>query len=210
MNKKRKLGIGFKITSGYIILIVCLVVAALVLNNQITSLQTERNSIIKYDSQMRMMSNNLERKVVNMESSLHRYLITDDETHLNKYNEELASWQTSYDELSGIVNDFSSGQQQLELVHSGIEDWINNFGQPLKDAILTNNSEQINSVFNGVESSVAISDLQQKFTAFRTFETEAIQAKVSELNDQNTALTYSLFAILTFIATVTIDRKSVV
>ncbi|MER2119705.1 MAG: ATP-binding protein [Solibacillus sp.] len=204
MNKKRKLGIGFKITSGYIILIVCLVVAALVLNNQITSLQTERNSIIKYDSQMRMMSNNLERKVVNMESSLHRYLITDDETHLNKYNEELASWQTSYDELSGIVNDFSSGQQQLELVHSGIEDWINNFGQPLKDAILTNNSEDINSMFNGVESSVAISDLQQKFTAFRTFETEAIQAKVSELNDQNTALTYSLFAILTFIATVTI------
>lgn len=204
MKKKRKFGIGFKITSGYIILIVCLIVAALVLNNQITSLQTERNDIIKYDSQMRMVSNNLERKIVNMESSLHRYLITDDETHLNKYNEELASWQTSYDELSGIVNDFSSGQQQLELVHRGIEDWINIYGEPLKDAILSNNREEIISLFNRVESSVAISDLQQKFTAFRTFETEAIQVKVAELNDQNTALTFSLFAILTLIATVTI------
>ena len=204
MKKKRKLGIGFKITSGYIILIVCLIVAALVLNNQITSLQKERNDIIKYDSQMRMMSNNLERQILNMESSLHRYLITDDKTHLDKFNEEMATWKASYDELSTIVYDFSSGQEQLEVVHNGIEDWINNIGQPLMNAILANDNEEILAAFNGVESSLAISELQQKFTAFRTFETEAIQEKVAELNDQNTALTYSLFAILTLIATVTI------
>src|SRR5690606_9588750 len=178
MKKKRKLGIGFKITSGYIILIVCLIVAALVLNNQITSLQTERNGIIKYDSQMRMMSNNLERQILNMESSLHRYLITDDETHLNKFNEEMATWKSSYDELNTIVNEFSSGQQQLEVVHSGIVDWIQNTGQPLMNAIIANDNEEILSMFDGVESSLAISNLQQDFTTFRTFETEAIQAKV--------------------------------
>ncbi|MEK4532915.1 ATP-binding protein [Solibacillus sp. FSL K6-1554] len=204
MNKKRKWGIGFKITSGYIILIICLIVSALVLNNQITSLQSERNGVIKYDSQMRMMSNNLERQILNMESSLQRYLITDDETHLDKFNEELATWEASYEELSTIVRDFSSGQEQLEVIHSGIEDWINNIGQPLLNAILANNNEEILSTFDGMQSSVAISDLQQKFTAFRTFETDAIQVKVAELNDQNTALTYSLFGILTLIATATI------
>lgn len=204
MNKKRKWGIGFKITSGYIILIICLVVSALVLNNQITSLQSERNGVIKYDSQMRMMSNNLERQILNMESSLQRYLITDDETHLDKFNEELATWEASYEELSTIVQDFSSGQEQLEVIHSGIEDWINNIGQPLLNAILANNNEEVLSTFDGMQSSVAISDLQQKFTAFRTFETDAIQVKVAELNDQNTALTYSLFGILTLIATATI------
>lgn len=204
MNKKRKWGIGFKITSGYIILIICLIVSALVLNNQITSLQSERNGVIKYDSQMRMMSNNLERQILNMESSLQRYLITDDETHLDKFNEELATWEASYEELSTIVQDFSSGQEQLEVIHSGIEDWINNIGQPLLNAILANNNEEVLSTFDGMQSSVAISDLQQKFTAFRTFETDAIQVKVAELNDQNTALTYSLFGILTLIATATI------
>lgn len=204
MNKKRKWGIGFKITSGYIILIICLIVSALVLNNQITSLQSERNGVIKYDSQMRMMSNNLERQILNMESSLQRYLITDDETHLDKFNEELATWEASYEELSAIVQDFSSGQEQLEVIHSGIEEWINNIGQPLLNAILANNNEEVLSTFDGMQSSVAISDLQQKFTAFRTFETDAIQVKVAELNDQNTALTYSLFGILTLIATATI------
>ncbi|MBM7667292.1 two-component system chemotaxis sensor kinase CheA [Solibacillus kalamii] len=204
MNKKRKWGIGFKITSGYIILIICLIVSALVLNNQITSLQSERNGIIKYDSQMRMMSNNLERQILNMESSLQRYLITDDKSHLDKFNEELATWEASYEELSAIVNDFSSGQKQLEVVHSGIQDWINDIGQPLMNAILANDNDEVLSTFDGMQSSVAINDLQQKFTAFRTFETEAIQEKVAELNDKNTALTYSLFAILTLIATVTI------
>lgn len=204
MNKKRKLGIGFKITSGYIILIVCLIISALVLNNQITSLQTERNSIIKYDSQMRTMSNNLERKIINMESSLHRYLITNDEIHLDKFNENIATWESSYEELSAIVNDFSSGQDQLEIVHSSIEDWINNIGQPLMSAIRANDNAEVLSMFDGTESSFAINELQEKFTAFRTFETEAIQMKVEELNDQNTNLTYSLFGILTLIATVTI------
>lgn len=204
MKKKRKLGIGFKITSGYIILIVCLIVSAVVLNNQITDLQAERNSIIKYDSQMRMMSNNLERKIINMESSLHRYLITNDEIHLDKYNEEIATWESSYEELSSTVHDFSSGREQLEIVHSSIVDWVNNIGQPLKNAIIANNNEEVLSMFNGTESSVAISELQEKFTSFRTYETEAIQVKVAELNDQNTALTYSLFGILTLIATVTI------
>ncbi|WP_342573802.1 ATP-binding protein [Solibacillus sp. FSL K6-1781] len=204
MNKKRKWGIGFKITSGYIILIICLIVSALVLNNQITSLQSERNGVIKYDSQMRMMSNNLERQILNMESSLQRYLITDDKSHLDKFNEELATWEASYEELSAIVNDFSSGQKQLEVVHSGIQDWINDIGQPLMNAILANNNDEVLSTFDGMQSSVAISDLQQKFTAFRTFETDAIQEKVAELNDRNTTLTYSLFGILTLIATATI------
>lgn len=204
MNKKRKWGIGFKITSGYIILIICLIVSALVLNNQITSLQSERNGVIKYDSQMRMMSNNLERQILNMESSLQRYLITDDKSHLDKFNEELATWEASYEELSAIVNDFSSGQKQPEVVHSGIQDWINDIGQPLMNAILANNNDEVLSTFDGMQSSVAISDLQQKFTAFRTFETDAIQEKVAELNDRNTTLTYSLFGILTLIATATI------
>lgn len=204
MNKKRKLGIGFKITSGYIILIICLIISALVLNNQITNLQTERNSIIKYDSQMRTMSNNLERKIINMESSLHRYLITNDEIHLEKFNENIATWESSYEELSAIVNDFSSGQEQLEIVHSSIEDWISNIGQPLMSAIRANDNAEILTMFDETQSSLAINELQEKFTAFRTFETEAIQMKVEELNDQNTNLTYSLFGILTLIATVTI------
>lgn len=204
MNKQRKLGIGFKITSGYIILICCLVVAAIVLNNQITSLQQERNSIIKYDSSMRTLSNKLERQILNMESSLHRYLITDEERYLEKYYQELATWETTYDELNNIVQDFSSGQDQLVVLYTNITNWLKTTGNPLYEAILSNDNEQILAMFNGEQSSAAISSLQENFTSFRNLETAAIQEYMTELNDKNTSLTFSLFAILSLIAIVTI------
>lgn len=205
MNRKRKIGIGFKITSGYLILIVCLAISAIVLNNQITSLQQERNGIIQYDSSMRITSNNLERQILNMESSLHRYLITKDETYLQKYNEEFTTWETTFRELETLVEDYSTAENQLNGIYTSITDWINKIGQPLVNTILTNqNIDKAVASFDGERSSVALSELQQKFSTFRNIETEAIQQNVLELNKRNENLTYSLFAILTFIAVATI------
>lgn len=205
MNRKRKIGIGFKITSGYLILIVCLAISAIVLNNQITSLQQERNGIIQYDSSMRITSNNLERQILNMESSLHRYLITKDETYLQKYNEEFTTWETTFRELETLVEDYSTAENQLNGIYTSITDWINKIGQPLVNTILTNqNIDKAVASFDGERSSVALSKLQQKFSTFRNIETEAIQQNVLELNKRNENLTYSLFAILTFIAVATI------
>lgn len=205
MNRKRKIGIGFKITSGYLILIVCLAISAIVLNNQITSLQQERNGIIQYDSSMRITSNNLERQILNMESSLHRYLITKDETYLQKYNEEFTTWETTFRELETLVEDYSTAENQLNGIYTSITDWINKIGQPLVNTTLTNqNIDKAVASFDGERSSVALSELQQKFSTFRNIETEAIQQNVLELNKRNENLTYSLFAILTFIAVATI------
>ncbi|MGN7477456.1 ATP-binding protein [Solibacillus silvestris] len=204
MNKKRRMGIGFKITSGYIILICCLAISAIVLNNQITGLQNERNEVIKYDSNMRTISNRLERKIVNMESSLQRYLIANEEKYLDKYYEEAASWELVYDELEGVMQDYSNRQDQLDILYSSITEWINEIGQPLLAAALSEDRDQVLSIFHGEQSNVAISELQQKFTTYRNIETEAIQHHVSALNDKNTKLTFSLFAILSLIATVTI------
>lgn len=205
MNRKRKIGIGFKITSGYLILIVCLAISAIVLNNQITSLQQERNGIIQYDSSMRITSNYLERQILNMESSLHRYLITKDETYLQKYNEEFTTWETTFRELETLVEDYSTAENQLNGIYTSITDWINKIGQPLVNTILTNqNIDKAVASFDGERSSGALSELQQKFSTFRNIETEAIQQNVLELNKRNENLTYSLFAILTFIAVATI------
>jgi len=52
MLNKLKLGIRTKITLGYIVIILCLLASVIILNNQITALQKERNFIIKYDSQV--------------------------------------------------------------------------------------------------------------------------------------------------------------
>lgn len=56
-----KFGIRSKITVGYIVIILCLLISVIFLNAQITSLQNSRNQIIQYDSQVQTLTNNIEK-----------------------------------------------------------------------------------------------------------------------------------------------------
>ena len=169
MKKQRRFGIGFKITSGYALLIFCLVVSVLLLNNQITNLQHERNAVIKYDSNMRILSNGLERQVINMESSLNRFLMTNDPNYLDKYYEEIETWEVRYEELEELVSDFSNDEEQLIPIYADIVSWINTFGKPLNEAIISADPNQIRAAYNAEYSSVAIKTLQERLSNhFRT------------------------------------------
>lgn len=204
MKKQRRLGIGFKITSGYALLIFCLVVSVLLLNNQITNLQHERNAVIKYDSNMRILSNGLERQVINMESSLNRFLMTNDPNYLDKYYEEIETWEVRYEELEELVSDFSNDEDQLIPIYADISSWINTFGKPLNEAIISADPNLIRAAYNAEYSSVAIKTLQEKFSDFRNTETAATQDRIVELNNRNSNLTYILFLSLVILAGITI------
>lgn len=204
MKKERRLGIGIKITSGYMFLIFCLIVSGVLLNQQITNLQQERNNIIKYDSTMRTLSNGLERQIINMESSLHRYVITNDPVYLEKYNEELNTWEVRYEELEKIVQAYSNSEEQLVPIYADTINWINTVGNPLNEAISSGDDELIRASYNGEYSSTAISNLQLKFTDFRNTETANIQEKINDLNNKNTVLTYGIFISLSILAVLTI------
>lgn len=202
--KRRRIGISYKITSGYVILIVCIAISTILLNTQITKLQEERNGIIQYDSGMRTLSNTLERQIIKMESNLNRFLITDNQTYLQNYYEELATWESNYAELTNLVQDYSGNEKLLEPIYSGILNWIDTVGEPLNDAILNNNDEQVAILIDGTQSSNAIMSLQEGFSTFRNSETAAIQDKITELNNKNTNLTFILFFSLFVLAIITI------
>ena len=123
---------------------------------------------------------------------------------LANYEEELATWEASYQDLQEVVDEFSTGEDQLVDLHTSINNWINTIGNPMYEAILSQDNDQILAVFNGEKSTTEIKSLQEKFTAFRNLETTAIQAHITELNNKNTSLTYGLFASLALLATVTI------
>lgn len=196
---RKRIGIRWKITSGYVFLIACLLVAGVFLNTQINDIKVQRDEIISYDTKMRTMSNRLERHVLAMESSLHRYLITSESRYLEAYYENAGAWKTTYEELEGFVQTYSTRQENLDYIYRDIEEWIATIAQPLEQAIRANNREEMIEAFNGEQSSEAISDLQLQFTEFRNVETEAIANKIVELNATNERLTTSLFFALGFI-----------
>ena len=66
MEKKMRFGIKSKIIIGYLIVIICLFIAFIVLNSQISSLQKERNFIIDHDIEVHDLTNRIEKHLLDM------------------------------------------------------------------------------------------------------------------------------------------------
>lgn len=202
--------INFKITSGYIILILALILSAILLNNQINNLQSERNNLIRYDSSMRILSNNLERQILSMEASLHRFLITGDKDFLQDYNDEITTWEVNYTKLEGVVSDFDNEHEQLDIIQTGITKWIQTVGQPINQAA---ESDGYSSVMPLIDSGISrnlIESLQESFTTFRNTENEEIQKEIEHLNQKNSVLSLSLFIGLILLVVCTIGIFSMI
>jgi len=99
MLKKLKLGIRTKITLGYIVIILCLLASVIILNNQITSLQKERNYIIKNNSNIHALTNRIEKYILDMESSQRGFVITGESSYLEPYYEADEKWRSDFIEL---------------------------------------------------------------------------------------------------------------
>ena len=94
MESKFKFGIRSKIILGYIVIILCLLVSVILLNNQIRSLQQERNSIINYDSRIYELTSSIEKSILDMETGQRGYIITGNQSYLSPYNDGKENWET--------------------------------------------------------------------------------------------------------------------
>ncbi|CAM5195508.1 two-component sensor histidine kinase/response regulator [Lysinibacillus sphaericus] len=130
MDKKMKMGIRTKITLGYVVIILCLLASVIILNNQITSLQKERNFIIKYDSQVQTLTNRIEKYILDMETSQRGYIITGDSSYLEPYENAEENWKIDYDELYQLLENRGNQQKKLETIKATIEHWIATSGEP--------------------------------------------------------------------------------
>ncbi|CAM5512740.1 CHASE3 domain-containing protein OS=Lysinibacillus sphaericus OX=1421 GN=LS41612_00675 PE=4 SV=1 [Lysinibacillus sphaericus] len=102
----------------------------IILNNQITSLQKERNFIIKYDSQVQTLTNRIEKYILDMETSQRGYIITGDSSYLEPYENAEENWKIDYDELYQLLENRGNQQKKLETIKATIEHWIATSGEP--------------------------------------------------------------------------------
>lgn len=144
MLNKLKLGIRSKITLGYIVIILCLLAAVVILNNQITSLQKERNFIIKYDSNVQTLTNEIEKYVLDMESSQRGFIITGEPSYLEPYDNAAENWKLDFNNLYQQMKEKPSQQEKLKEIEETIEHWINTSGKPTIQLKKDNNIEALN------------------------------------------------------------------
>ncbi|MGE7913292.1 response regulator [Lysinibacillus xylanilyticus] len=208
MLKKLKLGIRTKITLGYIVIILCLLASVLILNNQITSLQKERNYIIKNNSNIHALTNRIEKYILDMESSQRGFVITGESGYLEPYYEADEKWRSDFNELYQLLENKPTEQQKLNEIKTTIEDWITTSGEPAIKFKKENNAEALWEIY---EVDVVRKDLEtvrNQFESLRSAVVATMQAKVNDLDKRDSIVTLTLLGILVFISVVAITIAS--
>jgi len=204
MLNKLKISIRTKITLGYIVIILCLLASVIILNNQITSLQKERNYIIKNDSNIHTLTNHIEKYILDMESSLRGFIITGETIYLEPYNEAGESWQSDFNELYQLLENNPTQQQKLNDIKVTIEHWIKISGEPSIKLKKEKNAEALWELYKVDIGRKDMETVRAQIELLRSEEIATMQAKVNELDKRNGIVTLTLLGILVFISVVAI------
>jgi two-component system, chemotaxis family, sensor kinase CheA len=203
-----KLGIRSKITVGYIVIILCLLVSVIFLNAQITSLQNSRNQIIQYDSQVQTLTNSIEKSIKDMESNKRGYVITGETSYLEPYNNASVNWKVDYDKLRQLVAENPAQLQLLDDIKVTIDHWIANSGDPVIQMKKENSTEDLAAFFQVDLGRKDMESIQSQFESFLAIEKANIDERAAELDGQNQILTFGLFGLLIVISLIAIAISS--
>ncbi|MFJ5563410.1 ATP-binding protein [Lysinibacillus xylanilyticus] len=204
MFNKLKIGIRRKITLGYIVIILCLLASVLILNNQIISLQKERNYIIKNNSHIHAVTNCIEKYILDMESSQRGFVITGEPSYLETYYEASEKWRSDFNELYQLFENKPTQQQKLNEIKATIEHWITTSGEPSIEFKKENKAEAIWELYKVDVGRKDMETVRAQFESLRSEVNASMQAKVNDLDKRNSIVTHTLLGILVFISVVAI------
>ncbi|MGE7695494.1 ATP-binding protein [Lysinibacillus sp. NPDC094177] len=204
MFNKLKIGIRTKITLGYIVIILCLLASVIILNNQIISLQKERNYIIKNNSHIHAVTNCIEKYILDMESSQRGFVITGEPIYLETYYEAGEKWRSDFNELYQLFENKPTQQQKLNEIKATIEHWITTSGEPSIEFKKENKAEAIWELYKVDVGRKDMETVRAQFESLRSEVIASMQTKVNDLDKRNNFVTLTLLGILVFISVVAI------
>lgn len=204
MFRKGRFTIRSKMIVGYMIILLFLGSALLMLNNQIASLQRAIEFIAGHDIAVHNLANKVEKNVIDMYTGQRGYLLTGDEAYLTPYTASKAQWPIDYEELYQMVEDNPSQQRKLQMIKSGIEEWVKTAGEPTIAFKRAGDSASLESFFKVDSGKQIIDPLRKQLEDFRQSELALTQQRVSGLNGQNGGLQLALSIIFVLIVVISI------
>ena len=136
-----------KIITGYLSILICLVVSLLIVMNRMSALQEEVDFISQHDIEVHNLANQIQKNVLDMETGMRGYVITGNEEYLEPYNSASRSWLDNYNKLHSLLANNGRQQRNLEEIKPLIMNWITNSGEYVVNQKKQNNNLLLNEHF---------------------------------------------------------------
>lgn len=198
-----KIGLGFKITCGYLIVILCLLLSFTILKNQVASLQKDRNYIINHDIEVHDLTNQIEKHLLDMETGQRGFMITGESSYLEPYNSAKAKWGNDYNRLYNLLSDNPNQQEKLKEIKVTIEHWIQTAGEPTVLLKKENKTKELQEFFKVDPGHQDMNKMRKQFDTFLTTEKQLTQKRATQLDNQNRTIAlaiYGLFLLVTLLS----------
>ncbi|NEW09438.1 response regulator [Paenibacillus sp. SYP-B3998] len=204
MLGKKRFGIRSKIMLGYLFIIACVSFSFMLVNNQGSSMQEDRNFIIDHDFAVHEETNRIEKFVMDMESAQRGFLLTGDPTYLEPYNNSELKWREAYSRLNMLIADSPNQSQKLLSIKSSIEHWMIDVGDPSISMRKKNMTREILDLFQLNSGKEDMEGIRSQFETFRTIEKGLTKQRAEHLDRQNQILSSSLFVMLSIVSVLSV------
>ena len=125
MNFFKKMNLKWKLTAGFSVPLILLVLIATTVNSSLTKL-LEHNDRVNHTHKVIETGNEIAAAVVNMETGLRGYLITGEASFLQPYNQGKEQFQALINASKKLVSDNPSQVNKLIEIERIKQDWQNN------------------------------------------------------------------------------------
>ncbi|NIK80218.1 two-component system chemotaxis sensor kinase CheA [Paenibacillus castaneae] len=197
-----KLNIRWKIMIGYFLIICCLAVSIIVVNNRISSLQTEIETITTRDIEVQNLITTIRYNAISMETSQRGFVITGNESYLDPYIKGKSEWLANYNTLYQYISDDPSVKRDLEEIKVNIETWIDTAGEPSIALRKANKTQEIIEFFNADKGKQDIDKLRVQFESMRQKEIQSTKNHIIQLENKNDILIISLYVMLIIVSVI--------
>ncbi|MBZ5751246.1 CHASE3 domain-containing protein [Metabacillus rhizolycopersici] len=169
-----------------------------------TVLQNEVKFLSQHDIEVQELANQIQKNVLDMETGIRGYAITGDEDYLEPYNLASRSWLDNYNKLHSLVADNGEQQRNLEGIKPLIISWISNSGEYVINHKKENNISALNEHFESNTGKEVTDQLRTQLDSFLAEEKKLTAERIDQLNQGNTNLKITLYAIIILVTAITI------
>lgn len=202
--KKFRFKIGYKITIGYLVLLVFIASALLVVSRTIESLQTEIDTLIQRDLKIQELSYQIDKNASDMEAGLNDYAIAGEESSKEAVRAAIARWEANGQQLAGLLAGEDAQLSRMNSVTASIEQWIAIAERELEVPAGTRSLEDIRAFALESAGQKQMDGMREQLSRLRQADKYAMEQRVGSLHKQTSELQTLLFAFAGALTVLTI------
>lgn len=199
-NHKWSLKIGHKIALGYFMVLMLLGLFLYIVSGRINDLEQETSYISNHDMQVHELTYLIEKSLLDMETGMRGYALTNNSEYLKPYNDGLIMWRIHYAKLRNLISNNPEQVRNLDNIRSSIEEWIDKAGQYAVDLKKTGQEEALQIYFQKGTGKAIFDLIRDQSEYFRNNERELTNQRIVALKEGNDTLFLQMYILWSIVA----------